>query len=93
MTIRQIVGPRLPYFGVALFAGLTRGPIMADLLHLYAAFTYHLEPKQVGYLATGAALISWPIGFAAFRRTSSRRRKYPACSGSMPAVCIMSIRR
>ncbi|MBB3455059.1 MFS family permease [Rhizobium sp. BK313] len=62
---KQIILPRLPYFGVALFAGLTRGPIFADLLHLYAAFAYHLGPQQIGYLATGAALLAWPIGFIA----------------------------
>ena len=65
LTIRQIVLPRLVYFGVALFAGLTRGPVQADLLHLYAAFAYHLGPQQIGFLATGAALVSWPIGFIA----------------------------
>ncbi|TCR87693.1 MFS transporter [Rhizobium sp. BK376] len=62
---KEIILPRLPYFGVALFAGLTRGPIFADLLHLYAAFAYHLGPQQIGYLATGAALLAWPIGFLA----------------------------
>jgi MFS family permease len=65
LSIRQIVLPRLVYFGVALFAGLTRGPVQADLLHLYAAFAYHLGPQQIGFLATGAALVSWPIGFIA----------------------------
>lgn len=63
LSLRQIVMPRLVYFGVALFAGLTRGPITADLLHLYAAFAYHLGPKQIGYLATAGAVLSWPIGF------------------------------
>jgi MFS family permease len=65
LSWKQIIVPRLPYFGVALFAGLTRGPIFADLLHLYAAFAYHLGPQQLGYLATGAALLAWPIGFIA----------------------------
>ena len=39
--------------------------VQADLLHLYAAFAYHLGPQQIGFLATGAALVSWPIGFIA----------------------------
>ncbi|MDB5648580.1 MAG: hypothetical protein JWL62_100, partial [Hyphomicrobiales bacterium] len=65
MTIREIVRPRLVYFAVALFAGLTRGPLQADLLHLYAAFEYHLGPAQIGLLATGAATITLPIGFIA----------------------------
>jgi MFS family permease len=65
LTLREIVVPRLPYFGVALFAGLTRGPVYADLLHLYAAFAYKLGPQAIGYLATGASMISLPIGFIA----------------------------
>jgi MFS family permease len=65
LSIAQIVLPRLPYFGVALFAGLTRGPLQADLLHLYAAFAYKLGPAQIGYLATSAAVITLPIGFIA----------------------------
>lgn len=60
--LHLMIVPRLPYFIVALFAGLTRGPVDADLLHLYAAFEYHLTPAQVGYLATTAALVAWPIG-------------------------------
>lgn len=65
LSWREIVRPRLAYFGVALFAGLTRGPVQADLLHLYAAFAYHLGPRQIGYLATAGAVLSWPIGFVA----------------------------
>jgi MFS family permease len=65
MTIREIVMPRLVYFGLALFAGLTRGPVQADLLHLYAAFAYHLDPQEIGYLATAGAVLSWPTGFVA----------------------------
>ena len=57
--------PRLAFFGVALFAGLTRGPFFADLFHLYAAYTYRLGPAQIGYLATAAALTALPLGFLA----------------------------
>ena len=63
--LRELVLPRLSYFAVSLFAGLTRGPIVADLPYLYAAFAYHLGPQQIGYLATTATLIVWPIGFLA----------------------------
>jgi MFS family permease len=63
--LRHVVAPRSSYFAVAVFAGLTRGPVQADLLHLYAAFAYHLGPRQIGYLATSAAALSWPIGFLA----------------------------
>lgn len=65
LSLREIVLPRLVFFAVSLFAGLTRGPIIADLPYLYAAFAYHLGPQQIGYLATAAAVISWPIGFLA----------------------------
>ncbi len=64
-TFREIVLPRLAFFGLTLLAGLTRGPVAAGLLLLYAAFEYDLGPEQIGYLATGAATISWPIGFIA----------------------------
>src|SRR6185312_4123512 len=63
--LHKIVLPRLAFFSVSLFAGLTRGPIDADLLHLYAAFAYHLSARQIGYLATSAAVLSWPIGLLA----------------------------
>ena len=63
--VRSLVMPRLVYFAVSLFAGLARGPIVADLPYLYAAFAYHLGPAQIGYLATGATVVSWPIGFLA----------------------------
>jgi MFS family permease len=64
-SLRDIIQPRIAYFGVALFAGLTRGPFFADLFHLYAAYTYKLGPAQIGYLATGAAVISLPLAFLA----------------------------
>jgi MFS family permease len=65
LSLRELVMPRLAYFGVTIFAGLTRGPVQADLLHLYAAFEYHLGPIQIGELATIAAIITLPIGFLA----------------------------
>jgi MFS family permease len=65
LSWREIVMPRLPYFGVALFAGLARGPIYSGMLDLYAAFAYQLGPAQIAFLATGANLINLPIAFAA----------------------------
>jgi len=94
MSLREIIMPRLVYFGVTFFAGLTRGPVQADLLHLYAAFEYHLGPTQIGYLATGAALLSWPIGFIAgwmMDRFGRKRTMVPGflgCAFSMTALAI-----
>jgi MFS family permease len=65
LSLRELVRPRLLYFAVVLFASLARGPIQADLLHLYAAFTYHLSPQAIGYLAAAAGVVSVPIGLAA----------------------------
>jgi MFS family permease len=64
-ALRDIIAPRLAYFGVALFAGLTRGPFFADLFHLYAAYEYRLGPAQIGYLASAAAVIALPLMFLA----------------------------
>lgn len=65
LTIWQIVGPRLPFFGVAFFSAVARGPIFADMLHLYAAFTYNLDASGIGLLATVASVVSLPISFLA----------------------------
>jgi len=65
LSLKEIVLPRLPYFGVALFAGLARGPIYSGMLDLYAAFAYHLSPAKIALLATGAAVINLPIAFTA----------------------------
>lgn len=65
ISLWEIVVPRLPYFGVALFAGLARGPIYSGMLDLYAAFAYRLGPTEIGWLATCANIINLPIAFAA----------------------------
>ncbi len=94
LSLREIILPRLVYFGVALFAGLTRGPVQADLLHLYAAFAYQLGPQEIGYLATGAALISWPIGFLAgwiLDRFGRKRTMVPGFSGVAIAMTALAI--
>lgn len=94
MSLRQIVMPRLIYFGVALFAGLTRGPLYADLLHLYAAFTYRLGPIEIGYLATTAVIISLPIGFIAgwmMDRFGRKRTMVPGFTGVAIAMSALAI--
>lgn len=94
LTWREIVMPRLPYFGVALFAGLTRGPLQADLLHLYAAFAYHLGPQEIGYLATGAAILSLPIGFIAgwmMDRFGRKHTMVPGFTGVALAMGALAI--
>ncbi len=94
LSLREIVMPRLPYFGVALFAGLARGPIYADLLHLYAAFAYQLGPAQIGFLATGAIIINLPIAFAAgwlMDHFGRKRTMVPGFSGvgiTMAALAV-----
>jgi MFS family permease len=65
VTLWRIVAPRLPFFGVAFFSAVARGPIFADMLHLYAAFTYNLDAAGIGVLATVASVISLPISFLA----------------------------
>ena len=94
LSLRQIVMPRLVYFGVAMFAGLTRGPVQADLLHLYAAFAYHLGPEQIGYLATGAALVTWPIGFIAgwmMDRFGRKRTMVPGFTGVAISMLALAV--
>jgi MFS family permease len=63
LSIREIVLPRLILFALALMASLARGPLGADLLHLYAAFAYHLSPEAIGFLATGASSVTLPLTF------------------------------
>lgn len=94
MALRAMVMSRLPFFGVALFAGLTRGPLQADLLHVYAAFVYHLGPIEIGYLATGASLISLPIGFIAgwmMDRFGRKRTMVPGFTGVAIAMAALAV--
>lgn len=94
LTLRQLVRPRLVYFAVALFAGLTRGPLHADLLHLYAAFAYHLGPQQIGLLATGATVVSLPIGFTAgwmMDHLGRKRTMVPGFAGVAIAMAALAI--
>jgi len=61
----NIVIPRLAFFGIAFFSAIARGPIFADMLHLYAAFAYDLDAQTIGILATAASVTTLPIGFIA----------------------------
>jgi len=93
-SLWEIVGPRLPYFGVALFAGLARGPIYAGLLDLYAAFAYALDPKQIAVLATGAAIINLPIAFAAgwlMDHFGRKRTMVPGFSGVAITMAALAV--
>jgi MFS family permease len=94
LTLREIVMPRLVYFVLTLFAGLTRGPVQADLLHLYAAFAYRLGPQEIGYLATAAAIVSLPIGFLAgwmMDRFGRKRTMVPGFIGVMVAMAALAL--
>jgi MFS family permease len=94
MTLRELVMSRLVYFGVALFAGLSRGPVQADLLHLYAAFEYRLGPQQIGYLATAGALLAWPLSFISgvlLDRYGRKRTMVPAFTGIAVGMAGLAI--
>ena len=94
MSLRDVIMPRLVYFGVALFAGLTRGPLNADLLHLYAAYAYNLGPAQIGYLATAASCLSLPIGFTGgwiMDRFGRKRTMVPGFTGVTIAMALLAV--
>lgn len=94
MSLRDVILPRLVYFGVALFAGMTRGPLNADLLHLYAAFAYQLGPQQIGYLATAASCLSLPIGFTGgwiMDRFGRKRTMVPGFTGVTIAMALLAL--
>ena len=94
LSLRQLVMPRLPYFAVALFAGLTRGPLQADLLHLYAAFAYDLGPAAIGYLATGATILSLPLVFGSgwlMDRFGRKLTMVPGFAGGTIAMVALAV--
>jgi MFS family permease len=94
LALRALVMPRLAFFGVAMFAGLTRGPLQADLLHVYAAFVYNLGPIEIGYLATGASILSLPIGFIAgwmMDRFGRKRTMVPGFTGVAIAMVALAV--
>ena len=68
--------------------------MFADLLHLYAAFAYHLGPVQIGYLATGGAIIALPIGFLAgwiLDRFGRKRSMIPGFAGVSLAMAGLAV--
>jgi MFS family permease len=93
-TLRQLILPRLPFFAVAFFSAMARGPIFADVLHLYAAFAYNLGPKAIGLLATSASSVSLPIGFVAgwgMDRFGRKRTMVPGFSGVTVAMTLLAL--
>ena len=94
LSLREIVLPRLPYFGVALFAGLARGPIYSGMLDLYAAFAYQLGPTQIAFLATGANIINLPIAFTAgwmMDRFGRKRTMVPGFGGVALTMAALAV--
>jgi MFS family permease len=89
LTIREIVVPRLPFFGVAFFSAVARGPIFADMLHLYAAFTYNLDARGIGLLATTASTLGLPISFLAGWLMDRFGRKAAMVPGFVGVSCMM----
>jgi len=94
ISLREIILPRLPYFGIAFFSAVARGPISADMLHLYAAFAYGISAAQIGLLATSASLISLPIGFLAgwlMDRFGRKVTMIPGFSGVTIMMLLLSV--
>jgi MFS family permease len=91
LTPRQIIQPRLVFFIVAFFAALARGPIFADLFHLYAAFQYNLGPKAIGFLATAGSATSLPIGFLAGWMMDRFGRRRTLIPGFCAVTCTMLV--
>ncbi|HEY6494245.1 MAG TPA: MFS transporter [Trebonia sp.] len=94
LSLREVVMPRLVYFGVVLFAALARGPVQADLLYLYVAYAYHLSSQGIGFLATGAASISLPIGLLAgwmLDRFGRKRAMVPGFAGVAITMGLLAV--
>lgn len=93
LSLVQIVLPRLPFFGVAFFSAVARGPIFADMLHLYAAFAYNLDAQGIGILATAASAMSLPIGFLAgwlLDRFGRKATMVPGFTGVTVAMLLLA---
>lgn len=59
-----MVFPVIIFFVAQFFASLTRGPIFAGQLNLYAAYAYDAGPETIGVLATVVTAIGIPIGIS-----------------------------
>ncbi len=93
-SVRDLIRPRLIFFIVAFFAALARGPIFADLFHLYAAFAYNLGPKAIGILASSASSVSLPISFAAgwgMDRFGRKRTMIPGFTGVTIGMLLLAL--
>lgn len=94
LKLLEIVLPRLAFFGVAFFSAVARGPIFADMLHLYAAFAYHLDPAGIGLLATTASAITLPIGFTSgwlMDRFGRKVTMVPGFTGVTITMLLLSV--
>jgi MFS family permease len=93
MSVQEILRSRMLYFVLVLFAALARGPIQADLLHLYAAFAYHLNAREIGWLAAAAGVISLPTSFTAgwlMDRYGRKRTMVPGFTGLAIAMAALA---
>lgn len=94
LSIREIVIPRLAFFGVAFFSAVARGPIFADMLHLYAAFAYNLDAPRIGALATAGSAMALPIGFLAgwiLDRYGRKATMVPGFLGVTVAMLLLAV--
>jgi len=92
MSLRLLILPWIAFFGVAFFSSLSRGPLFADLFHLYAAFTYNLNPRSIGLLATLATSVSLPASFLAgwlMDRFGRRRTMVPGFSAVAASMLML----
>jgi MFS family permease len=90
----QMVVSRLPFFGVAFFSAVARGPIFADMLHLYAAFAYNLDAQAIGVLATAASGLSLPIALLAgwlLDRFGRKSTMVPGFTGVTVAMLALAV--
>jgi len=93
-SLRLLILPWIAFFGVAFFSSLSRGPLFADLFHLYAAFTYNLSPRAIGFLATAATSISLPASFLAgilMDRFGRRRTMVPGFTAVATTMILLAV--
>jgi len=93
-SLRLLILPWLAFFGVAFFSSLSRGPLFADLFHLYAAFTYNLSPRAIGFLATAATSISLPASFLAgvlMDRFGRKRTMVPGFTAVAATMVLLAV--
>lgn len=94
MSLRLLILPFLVFFAVAFFSSLSRGPLFADLFHLYAAFTYNLSPRSIGILATAATSVSLPASFLAgwlMDRFGRKRTMVPGFTAVAASMVLLAL--